>query len=153
MAKGTSFWKIAAGVGCGIVGAVFLMFAACSVLLVGSSESFQEGLRDSLVESGQAAPPPQIELLDWEWVRDGEWVEIKGQLRNKSDESVSHLGLQVSFLDDGGSLVERSTFVTNPITIEPGAIATFDYPEEWDSRMKTARLSMTLDGRRINYDR
>ncbi len=125
MATSTSFWKIAFGVGCGIllaVGLVFGVVAASCTALVGSVAT---GMAES--EDARLEALASIEFEEVEGRRDGDFFKIRGYVRNNGDTSVDFVKVGVELLNENGDVLDTDwSFAVSGEGLDPGGRKSFD---------------------------
>ena len=115
-------WKIALGVGCGVV---LLVIAALVLLPMGF------WWLESAMQRRGAEPLTAMEVLDCELFREGDSVRTSGSVRNGGRGAVREVKVSLLWTDGSGSLIERDwVFAAGAGELAPGASGDFDHLRE-----------------------
>ncbi len=90
---GWGFWKIALGVGCGVLLAIFAVLFGCSLLVGLGMVKQQEALA-------------AIEIEDCSLSRDGNWLTAEGSVRNGGSENVEFVKVAVEWRSGLGRIID-----------------------------------------------
>lgn len=120
----TSATKIAIGVGCGILGALFLVM----LLGLGTCAACVGTVATNMVES-EAANLERLRHVRFENVSggyEGDWFTVEGTVRNGGAEPISFVRVRVEALDAQDRVLDTdTTYAVGGDALSPGAAKTW----------------------------
>jgi hypothetical protein len=83
----------------------------------------------------------QLSIPKWDWHRDGDYVYIKGSVKNNGNRTVRYFEVHIEFTDKSGSVID-TTYTNSGEDLAPGWSKNWNTMHRWDSRMHTATASV-----------
>ena len=93
----------------------------------------------SASSSSPASYEPALELGSWNWTRTegGDYVKVKGQVKNISGERLKNVEAVVTFKDKNGDFITSSDALIDYNPILPGQTSPFSVTETYNPAMRT----------------
>lgn len=129
-----SFWKVAFGVGCGILLAIAAVFMGCSMLIGWGMFEQQKALE--AIQIRECAP-----------TRDGDWVKVTGSIWNGGDDRVEFVKVAIEWQDGSRSVIDTDwTYAVGAEGLAPRQSSEFsERREDRARRVDRARCRIMTD--------
>jgi hypothetical protein len=114
-----------------------------------SDDSDSGGSRSSSTSSrsptSRYQPPPapqgpQLELLDWHWSRQYDFVTAEGQVKNITSEPIENVEAVVTFTDANGKFITTGEALIDFNPVLPGQTSPFQAMATWNPAMNNASV-------------
>lgn len=125
MSNGTSFAKIAAGVGCGVAGALLLVVLLGLGTCAACAGNFATNMAE--VEAKKAARLAALELEDVTGRYERQRFVVKGTVRNGGPDPVSYAKVEVTVFDASERPLDtKTTYAISSDALAPGSAKSWD---------------------------
>lgn len=126
------------GIGCAILAVLGVLAIFFAVFMKGCydvSTSMQEE------ESANQQLTLAMKIVDNKWYRDGNYVYVKGRVKNTSAVPVSFVRVQAEFLNKSGEVVDSDwTYGVGAEILAPGDAKSFEIVREYSSDFARCRV-------------
>lgn len=78
----------------------------------------------------------------WTWEKDGNYIYIRGSVKNVSDKTISYFKLSADFLDSKGNIID-SDWTNDGDGLKPNASQKFEFMHKYDSAVKDIKLEIS----------
>lgn len=83
----------------------------------------------------------QIEK-EWIWEKDGDYIYIRGSVKNISEKTISYFKILAEFLDNNGNVID-SDWTNDGDDLKPNTSRKFEIMHRYDSNFKRVRLEVS----------
>lgn len=78
----------------------------------------------------------------WRWEKDGDYIYIRGSLKNISKKNISYFEILAEFLDDNGNVID-SGWTNDADDFKPNTSRKFEIIHRYDGNFKRIRLEVS----------
>lgn len=99
---------------------------------------------DKIVSDMLATPDTSdIEIVDgWKWERDGNYIYIRGSVKNVSEKVISYFEITADFLNTNGDIID-SDMTNDGDELQPNTSRKFEIMHKYDSKFKKVKLRIS----------
>jgi hypothetical protein len=129
---GSNFWKIALGVGCGVVLAVLALLGMCTAIVGKVAVDASEQMEKQKSEKHQALA--SLEIRDVKGEREYGYLKIRGRVQNGGTAPVRFVKVEAQFTDKAGNVIDKDfTYAVSSEPLNPGESKTFEIMQRANS--------------------
>ena len=78
----------------------------------------------------------------WTWEKDGNYIYIRGSVKNVGDDTISYFAVNADFLNADGDVID-SDWTNDGYELEPNESRKFEIMPEYDSSYKKVKLEVS----------